>query len=153
MPVKLLFTIIGFNSLVLIFLAAITVVYFRPQQWGGMLALFLGWLTGFVNIGTSEIQFPVLLLLAFGFFLGHARPNGVWKLALVLGMFVPLSQFAWILAARHYDTVVAEGIGSLMAFVPAFAGTYLGKSIADSHASKQSAVNASVQTSDNLERN
>ena len=33
-----------------------------------MASLFLGWLTGFINLSTSEAQFPVLLLLAFGFF-------------------------------------------------------------------------------------
>jgi hypothetical protein len=144
MPVKLLFTIIGFNSLFLIFLAAVAIVYVRPQQWGGMLALFLGWLTGFIKIESSEVQFPVLLLLAFGFFLGYARPKGAWRNAFILAVFIPLSQFAWIAATHKYDTVVAEGVGSMMAFVPAFAGTYTGKFVAHSHELKQSVANASV---------
>lgn len=144
MSAKLLFTIIGFNSLFLIFLVAVAVVYIRPQQWSGMLALFLGWLTGFINIETSEVHFPALLLMAFGFFLGYARPKDGWRNAFILSVFVPISQFAWIAATHNFDSIVAEGAGSMTAFVPAFSGIYMGKFIARSHEVKQIAVKASV---------
>lgn len=124
---------IGFNFLALIFLAGIIVVYFWPGRFGMMASLFLGWLTGFINLGTSEVQFTVLLLLAFGFFLGFTTPKDVWKHALLLGVFVPLSQFIWIAATLQKELVISDGIGSLIAFLPAFGGVYLGRFLAKLH--------------------
>lgn len=144
MPAKLLFTIIGFNSLVVIFLAGVVVVYFRPNQFGMMASLFLGWLTGFINLSTSEPQFPVLLLLAFGFFLGFTTPKSAWKQAMLLGVFVPLSQFIWIVVTHQSDLFLSDGVGSLIAFVPAFGGTYLGKIIAGAHRAKLGSVNGLI---------
>jgi hypothetical protein len=141
MPAKLLFTIIGFNSLVVIFLAGVVVIYFRPNQFGMMTSLFLGWLTGFINLGTSEPQFPVLLLLAFGFFLGFTTPKSVWKQAIVLGLFVPLSQFIWIEVTNQNELFFSDGVGSLISFLPAFGGVYLGKFIAGVHRAKLGSVN------------
>jgi hypothetical protein len=141
MPAKLLFTIIGFNSLVVIFLAGVVVVYFRPNLFGMMASLFLGWLTGFINLGTSEPQFPVLLLLAFGFFLGFTTPKSVWKQAIVLGLFVPLSQFIWIEVTNQNELFFSDGVGSLISFLPAFGGVYLGKFIAGVHRAKLGSVN------------
>ncbi len=144
MPVKLLFTIFGFNLLVVIFLVGVVVVYFRPNQFGVMTSLFLGWLTGFINLGTSEPQLPVLLLLAFGFFLGFAAPKCVWKQAVVLGLFVPLSQFIWIGVTHQSELFLSDGVGSLIAFIPAFGGTYLGKLIAGVHRTKLGSVNGLI---------
>jgi hypothetical protein len=141
MPAKLLFTIIGFNSLVVIFLAGVVVVYFRPNLFGMMASLFLGWLTGFINLSTSEPQFPVLLLLAFGFFLGFTTPKSVWKQAIVLGLFVPLSQFIWIEVTNQNELFFSDGVGSLISFLPAFGGVYLGKFIAGVHRAKLGSVN------------
>jgi apolipoprotein N-acyltransferase len=144
MPAKLLFTIIGFNSLVVIFLAGVVVIYFRPNQFGMMTSLFLGWLTGFINLGTSEPQFPVLLLLAFGFFLGFTTPKSVWKQAIVLGLFVPLSQFIWIEVTHQNELFFSDGVGSLISFLPAFGGVYLGKFIAGVHRAKLGSVNGLI---------
>jgi hypothetical protein len=144
MPAKLLFTIIGFNVLVVIFLAGVVVAYFRPNQFGMAASLFLGWLTGFINLETSEPQFPVVLLLAFGFFLGFTTPKSVWKLALVLGLFVPLSQFIWIGVTHQNELFLSDGVGSLIAFLPAFGGAYLGKFIAGAHRTKIGAVNGLI---------
>ena len=144
MPAKLLFTIIGFNSLVVIFLGGVVVVYFRPNQFGMMAALFLGWLTGFINLSTSEAQFPVLLLLAFGFFLGFTTPKNVWKQAIVLGLFVPLSQFIWIEVMHQNELFFSDGVGSLISFLPAFGGVYLGKFIAGVHRAKLGSVNGLI---------
>ena len=141
MPAKLLFTIVGFNLLVVIFLVGVVVVYFRPNQFGMMAALFLGWLTGFINLSTSEAQFPVLLLLAFGFFLGFTTPKNVWKQAIVLGLFVPLSQFIWIEVMHQNELFFSDGVGSLISFLPAFGGVYLGKFIAGVHRAKLGSVN------------
>ena len=144
MPAKLLFTIIGFNSLVVIFIAGVVVVYFRPNLFGMMASLFLGWLTGFINLSTSEPQFPVLLLLAFGFFLGFTTPKSVWKQAIVLGLFVPLSQFIWIEVTNQNELFFSDGVGSLISFLPAFGGVYLGKFIAGVHREKLGSVNSLI---------
>ena len=141
MPAKLLFTIVGFNLLVVIFLVGVVVTYFRPNQFGMMASLFLGWLTGFINLSTSEAQFPVLLLLAFGFFLGFTTPKSVWKQAIVLGLFVPLSQFIWIEVTNQNELFFSDGVGSLISFLPAFGGVYLGKFIAGVHRAKLGSVN------------
>jgi hypothetical protein len=144
MPIKLLFTIVGFNLLVVIFLVGVVVVYFRPNQFGMMASLFLGWLTGFINLSTSEAQFPVLLLLAFGFFLGFTTPKSVWKQAIVLGLFVPLSQFIWIEVTHQNELLLSDGVGSLISFVPAFGGVYLGKFIAGVHRPNLGSVNGLI---------
>jgi hypothetical protein len=144
MAIKLLFTIIGFNSLIVIFLVGVVVVYFRPNHFGTVASLFLGWLTGFINLNTSEPQLPVLLLLAFGFFLGFATPKSVWKQALLLGLFVPLSQFIWIGVTHQNELLLSDGLGSLIAFLPAFGGTYLGKFIAGAHRVKPGSVNGLI---------
>ena len=144
MPAKLLFTIVGFNLLVVIFLVGVVVTYFRPNQFGMMASLFLGWLTGFINLSTSEAQFPVLLLLAFGFFLGFTTPKSVWKQAIVLGLFVPLSQFIWIEVTHQNELFFSDGVGSLISFLPAFGGVYLGKFVAGVHRAKLGSVNGLI---------
>ncbi len=144
MAAKLLITIIGFNVLAVIFLAGIVVVYFRPNQFGTMTSLFLGWLTGFINIGASEPQLPVLLLLAFGFFLGFTMPKNVWKHAIMLGAFIPLSQFIWIVMTHQSELVISDGVGSLIAFLPAFGGAYLGKFIVGASRTKLGSVNGLI---------
>jgi len=135
---------VGFNFLALIFLAGVIVVYFWPGRFGMMASLFLGWLTGFINLGTSEAQFTVLLLLAFGFFLGFTSPKDAWQHALLLGIFVPLSQFIWIVATHQKELVISDGIGSFIAFFPAFGGAYLGKFLANVHRTKRGSMNGLI---------
>jgi hypothetical protein len=144
MPVNLLFTVVGFNGLVLVFLAGVVVVYFRPGQFGLMTSLFLGWLTAFVNLSSPEPQFPVLLLLSFGFFIGFVVHENVWKYALVLGVFVPVSQFLWLAATHQTNLLLLDGAGSFIALVPPFGGVYLGKFVALA----QRAGRETIQTSD-----
>jgi apolipoprotein N-acyltransferase len=83
----------------------------------------------------------VLLLLAFGFFLGFTTPKSVWKQAIVLGLFVPLSQFIWIEVTNQNELFFSDGVGSLISFLPAFGGVYLGKFIAGVHRAKLGSVN------------
>lgn len=139
MSSRLLITVIGFNTLFVIFVAGIIVVYLRPRYFVTVMSLFLGWLTGFINLSTSEVQFPILLLLAFGFFLGFTYPKGYLKHSLILGAFVPLSQFVWIAAMHRGGAFVQEGLASLFAFVPAFVGTYGGKYLASTAVTVQPA--------------
>ena len=144
MSPRLLITVIGFNTLFVIFVAGIIVVYLRPRHFATVMSLFLGWLTGFINLSTSEPQFPVLLLLAFGFFVGFTHPKGYLKHSLILGVFVPLSQFAWIIAMHRGDAFVQEGLASLFAFVPAFVGTYAGRYLSTTAITVRSAVDRPI---------
>ena len=130
MSTKILVTVIGFNMLFIIFVAGIIIVYLWPRHFATVMSLFFGWLTGFINLSTSEVQFPILLLLAFGFFLGFTHPKGFWKHALLLGAFVPVSQFVWIVAMHKGEAFVQEGLASIFTFIPAFVGAYLGKYLA-----------------------
>ncbi|HTX19861.1 MAG TPA: hypothetical protein VMG34_14495, partial [Bacteroidota bacterium] len=129
MPTKLLFTMVGFNGLAFLFLAGVVTIYLRPPLFGLMVSLFFGWLAGFINLGTTEPQFPVLLLLLLGFVLGYVVREGEWKYAIVMGAFIPLSQFLWIGATHQSDLLISDGVGSFVAFLPAFGGVYLGKLI------------------------
>jgi len=129
MPTKLLFTVVGFNGLALVFLAGVVATYFRPALFGLTISLFFGWLAGFVNLGSTEVQFPILLLLSFGFVVGYVVHDGEWKYALIMGAFIPLSQFLWIAATHQTELFVSDGLGSIVAFIPAFGGVYLGKVI------------------------
>jgi apolipoprotein N-acyltransferase len=86
----------------------------------------------------------VLLLLAFGFFLGFTTPKSVWKQAIVLGLFVPLSQFIWIEVTHQNELFFSDGVGSLISFLPAFGGVYLGKFIAGVHRAKLGSVNGLI---------
>jgi len=146
MPIKLMFTIVGFNGLALVFLAGVIVVYFRPALFGMMTSLFLGWLTAFVNLNSSEPQFPVLLLLSFGFFIGYLTRQHVWKYALTMGVFVPISQFAWLAATHQTGLLLPDGAGSLIAFVPSFGGAYFGKFVAQS----QKTLPGKIETGDGV---
>jgi hypothetical protein len=136
MPAKLLFTVVAFNTLFVIFLAGVIVAYFKPNLFGTMTSLFLGWLAGFVNLNATEPQLLVLLLLAFGFFVGFITPKKAWRQALLLAVFIPLGQITWIIATNRWETLMPEGVGSLIAFLPAFGGTYLGQFIARGHRQK-----------------
>ena len=140
MSTKILITVIGFNMLFIIFVAGIIIVYLRPRHFVTVMSVFIGWLTGFINLSTSEVQFPILLLLAFGFFLGFTHPKGYLKHSLILGAFVPVSQFVWIVVMHRGDAFVQEGLASLFAFVPAFVGTYGGRYLSTTATTVQPAV-------------
>ena len=125
MSKETLFTVIIFNSLVLFIPLAAALLFFRPRLWHYLFALFLGIVVGWLDRNASEVQGTVLLLLVFGLFMGFAQPKHAWRWALILGAFVPLMGFA-AAAFGLKPFTVNETIGSLIAFVPAFIGTYAG---------------------------
>jgi glycopeptide antibiotics resistance protein len=125
MSKETLFTVIIFNSLVLFIPLAAVLLYFRPRLWHYLFALFLGIVVGWLDRNASEVQGTVLLLLVFGLFMGFAQPKHAWRWALILGAFVTLMGFA-AAAFGLKPFTVNETIGSLIAFVPAFFGTYSG---------------------------
>ena len=130
-PAQTLFNMIGFHTLVLLFPAAILVLWLRPKLWVHMLTLFLGVLTGLISLRGDDPQFPVLLLLVFGFFAGFARPRRAWIFAALLAVWVPVTLVAGLLAG----VVRGQPWGvpaSCLALVPALIGAYLGVFISNS---------------------
>ncbi len=126
MPTQLAFTVIGFYSLVVLLPVSIVVLLKWPQAWHHLIAIFLGLLTGYLNLQSDEIQFPVLLLLVFGFFIAFSHPAKGWQFAILLGIWIPIGQFILILVDRYSHSFVQEGIFSFLAFVPALIGAYSG---------------------------
>ena len=102
-----------------------------------MAALFLGMLTGFVNLNSSEPQLTVLLLLAFGFFLGHVTHKAVWKYALILGIFVPLSEIVRTMAIEPNQSSLGGALSTAVAVLPALIGAYIGKFVGPVDHSKE----------------
>ncbi len=129
MNAHLVCTVIGFHLLVVLFPVTIFVLWKWPATWHIMLALFLGVLIGYLNLHSDEIQFPALLLLVLGFFIGFSHPHDAWVFALLLAMWIPIGQFLSTYFYDRTDRFVQEGILSLIAFVPAFAGTYAGVAV------------------------
>ena len=125
MSTQTLWTVIGFNSLVLVFVLIVPLLLWRPQWWPTMLTLFAGMLIGFMAPRTEEIILIVFLLIAFGFFTGFVQPRHAWRWALLLAIWVPLNEaFAMIIGARGVEPPNVPA--SLFAFVPAFVGVYVG---------------------------
>lgn len=126
---QLAFTIIGFHVLVIFLPISMVVLFKWPQAWHHILALFLGLLTGYINLHSDEVQFPVLHLLVFGFFIAFSQPKGAWQFALLLAMWIPIGQFITIYVEGKTQAIIQEGVFSLVAFIPALMGTYAGVAV------------------------
>jgi hypothetical protein len=126
MPAQLLLTIVSFNLMVMLLLVCMIAIYRKPASWPTALCLFLGYLVGFVDLQVSEVQFPVLLLLAFGFFIGFSSRNRALLHGVLLAGWVPLGALVKYLAMPGALKFGPEVFGSLLAFVPAFVGIGIG---------------------------
>ncbi len=104
-----------------------------------LLALAAGIFTGYVDFHSSEVFIPVLLILGFAFIFGYLLPAIAWRLALLIGLGVPLvalaayyfgyePKFVEELKKLHsdYSHNLKDALGSLLAFIPAFIGAYGG---------------------------
>jgi hypothetical protein len=112
----------GFHLLAAVLPAIAVVLWFRPRSWLSLLGLFWGMLTAYIDLQSHQAQLPALMLLAGGFFLGFARPTGLWRWALLVGAWVPaLALVRWALAAAAGDFPFYPG-GSFLALVPALVG-------------------------------
>src|SRR4051812_31118364 len=117
MSPHLLLTVIGFNAVFLLLPACVITIYRRPDYWQTTLAVFLGYLVGFVNLATDEVQFPVLLLLAFGFFVGFASKQRAVVHAILLAIWVPIGQGVHMAIDHESVKFVPEFLGSFIAFI------------------------------------
>jgi hypothetical protein len=125
MPPQILFTVIVFNSLVLFVPVAALLLLRWPRLWHILFALFLGALAGWTDLRTDEVQLPALLLITFSFFLGFAQPRHAWRWGLILGLWVPIMEYA-ALAAGLRATPASDVLGSFLALVFALVGAYAG---------------------------
>ncbi len=139
---NVIITTAGFYILVLYFPLALMLVYARPYLWHYTLAVFLGMLVGYIDANSSEVHLPVLLLLTFGFFFAVAKPRKPLLLILVLAVWAPAVEWIKIMSGMN-DKILADGVGSLLAFVPAALGVYGGVLMHNAIGKKSSATNES----------
>ena len=80
---------------------------------------------GWADVMVDDILLTALLVVASCMVLGILRPRWPWRWVLVVGVFVPLTEFA----AYQLLTVKptrAQIYGSFLAFLPGIAGAYGG---------------------------
>lgn len=140
---QILFTMIWFHSLVLFLPLSMFLLYKWPKLWHHLLAIFLGIITGLIDLQSDEIQLPALLLIIFGFFLGFGQPKGAWIWAIFLSIWIPAFEMASIISQGTYEKLFDQGIFSFIAIIPAMIGAYAGVII---QASVRSGENAGPTT-------
>lgn len=104
-----------------------------------LLALAAGLFSGYVDFISSEVFVPVLIILGFTVIFGYLLPSIAWRIALLVGIGVPL----FIVTAYYlgyepafvedlkdkmpdFDYDIAEALESFMALIPSFLGAYGG---------------------------
>ena len=127
MSTQVLFTVIVFNSLVIFLPVAAVLLWLKADLWLPLLTMFLGIIIGLSDL-RNDMQLTALLLLAFGFFAGYAKPNYAWVWALLLGIWVPLAEFT-ALAIGLKLSYRPDILASAIALIPAFVGAYAGVAI------------------------
>jgi hypothetical protein len=127
MSTQVLFTVIVFNSLVVFLPVAAVLLWLKADLWLPLLTMFLGIIIGLSDL-RNDVQLTALLLLAFGFFAGYAKPNYAWVWALLLGIWVPLAEFT-ALAIGLKLSYQPDILASAIALIPAFVGAYAGVAI------------------------
>ena len=79
-----------------------------------------------VDLHNDEVQATVLVVLVGGGLLGMMAPRRAWRWALLLGISIVAGDYAALqlhLVARAPEPI---NWGALIAFIPAFIGTYVG---------------------------
>ena len=104
-----------------------------------LLPLAAGLFTGYVDFISDEVFIPVLIILGFTVVFGYLLPSIAWRVALLVGIGVPL----FIVTAYYlgyepafvedlkdkmpdFDYDIAEALESFMALIPSFIGAYGG---------------------------
>jgi hypothetical protein len=118
--------VIWFNGLVLSLPLAILLLAKRPSIWPHLFSSILGIITAIIDTGSSEVQFPAFMLVAFGLFLGFAHPARAWRWGVLLGVWIPLFAGASVFLRHETLSALGQRASALIAFVPAFLGVYAG---------------------------
>ena len=90
-----------------------------------LLAALCGIGTGWADVVVNDLLFTALLVLASCIVLGLLRRRWPWRWVLVVGIFVPLTEFA-AYAIQTVKPSRAQVYGSFLAFLPGIAGAYGG---------------------------
>jgi hypothetical protein len=90
-----------------------------------LLAALCGIGTGVADVVVDDLLFTALLVLASCMLLGMLRPRWPWRWVVVVGIFVPLTEFAAYVIQTVKPTR-AQMYGSFLAFLPGIAGAYGG---------------------------
>jgi TctA family transporter len=90
-----------------------------------LLAAFCGVGTGYADVVVNDLLFTALLVLASCMLLGLLRPRWPWRWVIVVGVCIPLTEFAAYLIQTVKPTR-AQIYGSFLAFLPGIAGAYGG---------------------------
>lgn len=89
------------------------------------LAALAGIAIGWADVTVNDLLFTALLVLAACMFLGLLRPRRPWRWVVVVGVFIPLTEFAAYSVGAVKPTH-AQIYGSFLASLPGIAGAYGG---------------------------
>ncbi len=90
-----------------------------------LLAPTLGVASGWIDIKFGDLLFTALMVLASCMLLGFLRPRNAWRWVLLVGIFVPLSDwFAYSILSQKPER--AQIYEAFLAFLPGIVGAYGG---------------------------
>ena len=90
-----------------------------------MLAIGLGLFAGWIDIKFGDLLFTALIVLASCMLLGFVRPRNAWRWVMLVGIFVPLTDwFAYAVLSRKPER--AQIYEAFLAFLPGIVGAYGG---------------------------
>ena len=90
-----------------------------------VLAAVCGIGAGWADVAINDLLFTALLVLLSCILLGILRPRSPWRWVVLVGIFIPLTEFAaYILLTVKPSR--AQVYGSFLAFFPGIAGAYGG---------------------------
>jgi hypothetical protein len=117
---------VEFHILLLTLAASWVVLVLQPGQWGVAMALLAGSITAFVDVQSSEVQLPAVMLIGFGSMIGFQEGKRPWLSALLLGAFVPAARLTEIAMGATNSGRLAEALGSVGAIAFALLGVGAG---------------------------
>lgn len=97
----------------------------QHDLWFYLLAALCGIAAGCSDVAINDLLFTALLVLSACILLGLLRPRWPWRWVVIVGAFVPLTEFAAYVTLRVKPSR-AQVYGSLLAFFPGIAGAYGG---------------------------
>lgn len=90
-----------------------------------VLAAGCGMLAGWIDIKFSDLLFTALIVLASCMLLGFVRPKHAWRWVVLVGIFVPLTDwFAYAVLSQKPER--AQIYEAVLAFLPGIVGAYGG---------------------------
>ena len=93
--------------------------------WFYLVAASFGAAAGCADVAINDLLFTALLVVMACMLLGILRPRRPWRWVLVVGVFLPLTEFAANVLLTVKPTR-AQVYGSFLGFLPGFAGAYGG---------------------------